>query len=148
MIGSIGGLETVAVALPAGRYVVAPMAETGSLGLRATPNIPAPDCDAAEPLALPATDGNLTIAAANRETPLFLRIGRPQKPSFELTRSWDHPIVPDKIHATLEICSDCSGGTCRPFDGLTRAPIASGEILRLTGLDAPPGATMIRLRFN
>lgn len=55
--------------------------------------------------------------------------------------------MPDVMAATVEVCSGCSGA-CVPFDNSVATTISEGQILRLTGLAAPAGATVVRFGYQ
>lgn len=106
----------------------------------------AASCADAVPLLLPAESHVLTLAMGNSPDARYAKVQHSDKPSFELSRKWDNPIVPDVMAATVEICSDCSG-SCTAFDNSVATTISDGQILRLTGLAAPAGATVVRFRY-
>jgi hypothetical protein len=140
-------LETGALALPAGSYYVAPMAGTGALGLVEAPNGVTRACVDAAPLLLPAASSNLTLAIGDGPDAWFVRLHPEQAASVTLAREWDDPIVPDVMVATVEICTDCSTA-CQPFDNAVATPVADGQVLRISGLTAPAGATVARFSYR
>jgi len=76
----------------------------------------------------------------------YVRPQHPDKTIFELLRQSDDPLLPKVMAATVEVCSDCSG-SCVPFDNSVTTNISNGQILRITGLNAPPGATVVRFGY-
>jgi hypothetical protein len=140
-----GALETGALALPAGSYYVAPMAGTGALGLVEAPNAVARGCVDAAPLLLPAASDSLTLAIGDSPDAWFVRLHPERAASVTLARAWDDPIVPNVMSATVEIC-DCST-PCQPFDNAVATPVADGQVLRISGLTAPAGATVVRFSY-
>jgi hypothetical protein len=142
-----GALETGALALPAGSYYLAPTAGTGAAALVAAPGAVASTCASAAPLLLPAASSNLTLAIANGTDPQFVRLRLDQSASVTLARQWDDPIVPDVTAATVAVCPDCAGA-CQSFDNSVATTIIDGQILRITGLSAPGGATVVRFSYR
>jgi hypothetical protein len=144
-----GALETGALALPAGSYYLAPTAGTGAVALVAAPGAVASTCADTAPLLLPAASSNLTLAIANGTDPRFVRLRPDQSASVSVTlaRQWDDPIVPDVTAATVAVCPDCANA-CQPFDNSVATTIADGQILRITGLNAPGGATVVRFSYR
>ena len=130
-----GALETGVLDLPAGAYYVAPMTGIGAVGFSEAPNVVATACAEAVPLTLPGSAVNLTLAIGNGADPRFVRLHPAGSASVTLAREWDDPIVPDVTVADVEICADCSG-VCRPFDNSAAVPVADGELLRISGLNA------------
>jgi hypothetical protein len=146
-IGWTGALETGALSLPTGRYYVAPMVGSGTIGLQASANAVAVSCADAAPLLLPATARNLTLVIGDGPDARYVMPQHPDKTTFELARQWDDPIVANVMMATVEVCSDCSS-SCVPFDNSVATNISNGQILRITGLNAPPGATVVRFGYQ
>lgn len=146
-IGWTGSFETGALSLPTGRYYVSPLTGTGTLGLRTAANAVARSCVDAVPLPLPPTAHNLTLAIGNSPDARYVKLQHPNKPTFELARQWDDPFVPDVMAASVEVCDDCSG-SCVPFDNSVATTMSDGQILRLTGLDAPQGAIVVRFGYQ
>lgn len=142
-----GALEIGALALPAGKYYLAPTAGTGAVAVSVVPNVLAPTCGAAASMALSAASSNLTLAVANGPDPWFVKLHPAQNPSVTLGREWDDPIVPDLTVAAVDLCTDCSGA-CQPFDNSVAVLVADGQILRLGGLNAPTGATVVRFSYR
>jgi hypothetical protein len=146
-IGWTGTLETGALSLPTGRYYVAPLTGTGTLGLGASTNAVATSCADAVPLLLPTTARNLTLVMGDSPDARYVMPQHPDKTIFELARQWDDPIVPNVMAAIVEVCSDCSG-SCVPFDNSVATNISNGQLLRITGLSAPSGATVVRFGYQ
>jgi hypothetical protein len=140
----VGPGEIGALALPAGRYYLAPTVGAGSIGLRASTGVVGADCLLAAPFSLADEATHLTFGLANSDDAFYAKVDHSSRSSFELTRLWDDPIVPNEIVAVVEICADCATTACQPFDGLTSAQVATGSIFRLTNLVAPQGATLVR----
>ena len=142
-----GPIEVGALALPAGTYYLASMAGAGAVGLSAAPNVVAPACADAAPFALPPSSSNLTLAIGDGPGPWFAKLHPTGSATVTLAREWDDPTVPDVTAATVEICADCSTA-CQPFDSSVAVPVADGQLLRLSGLSAPGGATVARFSYK
>jgi hypothetical protein len=135
-----------AIALPAGKYYVAPNTTPGTLGLREVAGQLATDCNALTPFVLPADSGTLTFALPSGPNPWFVEPQTAQASTFSFTRMEDSIFSGKQIVATVEVCDACTG-PCRAFDGLTAVQLSNGMILRITGLTARAGATIVRFSY-
>jgi hypothetical protein len=146
-LAGAGVLDIGALALPAGTYYIAPLAGTGSMGLSAAPNAVGPTCADVAPFALPPSSSNMTLAIGDGPDPWFVKLHPTGSAPVTLAREWDDPEVPDVIVATVELCADCSS-PCQPFDSSAAVTVADGQLLRLSGLSAPAGASVARFSYR
>jgi len=146
-VGWNGALETGALSVPAGHYTVAPFMGFGTLGLGVAANAVAATCADAVPVVLPPAARYLTLAIGNSPDARYVKLRHPDGATVELARSWDSPLVPKVMAASVEVCTDCSG-TCAAFDNSVETPLSDGQVLRLGGLNAPSGATAVRFGYR
>jgi hypothetical protein len=139
--------ETGALVFPAGMYYLASTQDPGSVALSVAPNALATTCEDAAPMVLPSDGSSLILAIANDPEPWFAKLHPGTSAGLRLSRKWDDPLVPNVTVATVELCPDCAS-PCQPLDGTAEVPIADGQILRISGLSAPAGATVARFSYR
>lgn len=134
-----------AMALPAGKFYVAPGLQRKRTKLRQGDGLLGSTCHSIIPLQVGADNPDpIIVVIANSAQPWFAKIKPTEGYSFQVAPYPTNQHPAGEIPATVEVCESCQG-PCHRLDSSSEFQVTKETILRFTNLSSFEGATVARM---